>query len=61
MAGRYRTAPPRPEGDRSGRPQDAPAPIAVPKPEPVKQAADPDGLSPTRYGDWERNGIAIDF
>jgi hypothetical protein len=33
----------------------------VPKPEPVKQAADPDGLSPTRYGDWERNGIAIDF
>jgi len=22
---------------------------------------DPDGLSPTRYGDWEKNGIAIDF
>ena len=24
-------------------------------------AADPDGLSPTRYGDWTKNGIAIDF
>jgi hypothetical protein len=22
---------------------------------------DPDGLSPTRYGDWVKNGIAIDF
>jgi hypothetical protein len=33
----------------------------VPKPEPIKRTADPDGLSPTRYGDWERNGIAIDF
>ncbi|MDE2301216.1 MAG: DUF1674 domain-containing protein [Sphingomonadales bacterium] len=33
----------------------APAP-APPRPEP-----DPAGLSPTRYGDWERNGIAVDF
>ncbi len=23
--------------------------------------SDPDGLSPTRYGDWVRNGIAVDF
>jgi hypothetical protein len=30
----------------------------VPKPEPVKDEED---LSPTRYGDWEKNGIAIDF
>jgi len=22
---------------------------------------DPEGLSPTRYGDWTRKGIAIDF
>jgi len=22
---------------------------------------DPDGLSPTRYGDWVNKGIAIDF
>ena len=21
----------------------------------------PDGPEPTRYGDWERNGIAVDF
>ena len=31
----------------------APPPKAVPAP------ADP--LDPTRYGDWEKNGIAIDF
>lgn len=36
---------------------DAPAPT----PEPPKAEPDPDGLSPTRYGDWEKNGIAIDF
>lgn len=32
-----------------------------PKPEAAKPAPDPAGLSPTRYGDWEKNGIAIDF
>jgi hypothetical protein len=26
-----------------------------------KQQPDPDGLSPTRYGDWVSKGIAIDF
>jgi len=26
-----------------------------------EQDEDPDGLSPTRYGDWVKNGIAIDF
>ena len=31
----------------------APKPAAVPAP------ADP--LDPTRYGDWEKNGIAVDF
>lgn len=31
----------------------APAPEAAPPP------ADP--LDPTRYGDWEKNGIAVDF
>ena len=30
----------------------------VPKPAPVK---DDEALSPTRYGDWEKNGIAVDF
>jgi len=33
----------------------------VPAPEAAKPTPDPAGLSPVRYGDWERNGIAIDF
>ena len=36
----------------------------VPEPEPLGKdvdAKDPDSLDPTRYGDWERKGIAIDF
>lgn len=28
---------------------------------PKEPDADPDGLSPTRYGDWVSKGIAIDF
>ena len=39
-------------------------PVPKPDPVPVKtQSAkgDPDGLDPTRYGDWELKGIAIDF
>lgn len=37
----------------------------TPKPEPMTPASEhggrEDGLDPTRYGDWERKGIAIDF
>ena len=36
----------------------------VPKPEDPKEEAEsggPKGLEPTRYGDWERGGIAWDF
>jgi len=33
----------------------------APKPAPAKAEPDPRGLSPTRYGDWEHNGIAVDF
>ena len=37
----------------------------VPEPEPAEQPAPPEGeekkLDPTRYGDWEKNGIAVDF
>lgn len=33
----------------------------APKPAAPKAEPDPAGLSPTRYGDWEKNGIAIDF
>jgi hypothetical protein len=33
----------------------------VPSPSPPTPGPEPHGLSPTRYGDWERNGIAVDF
>jgi len=33
----------------------------VPEPREPEQKADPNGLSPVRYGDWERKGIAVDF
>jgi hypothetical protein len=33
-----------------------------PVPEPSADAPVPEkGLSPVRYGDWEKNGIAVDF
>ena len=35
----------------------APAPL----PQAAEEAGDPAGLSPTRYGDWVRDGIAVDF
>ena len=33
----------------------------APQPAPPRDEPDPRGLSPTRYGDWEQNGIAVDF
>ena len=36
----------------------------VPKPQaktPASEIGGRDGLDPTRYGDWERKGIAVDF
>lgn len=37
----------------------------VPEPEPIQGDAGPSGeedrKDPTRYGDWEKKGIAIDF
>jgi hypothetical protein len=37
----------------------------VPRPQPVKcpepPVAEEERLDPTRYGDWEKKGIAIDF
>ena len=35
-----------------------PAPAAADPPPPQGEEAEPD---PTRYGDWVKNGIAIDF
>ena len=48
---------------------DAPAYLSpsppVPSPQPLATPAPPAGeehkLDPTRYGDWEKKGIAIDF
>lgn len=33
----------------------------APAPQAAKPEEDPAGLSPTRYGDWVKDGIAIDF
>ena len=37
----------------------------VPEPQAADDAVPPDGeeerLDPTRYGDWEKKGIAVDF
>lgn len=33
----------------------------APAPKVIERGDDPDGLDPTRFGDWEKNGIAIDF
>jgi len=33
----------------------------APPPAPGAAASDPEALSPTRYGDWVKKGIAIDF
>lgn len=33
----------------------------APQPAPPREESDPEGLSPTRYGDWTRKGIAWDF
>lgn len=37
-----------------------PAPEAVPADSPAEQGGR-GGLEPTRYGDWEKGGIAVDF
>lgn len=36
-------------------------PVPPPDPKPTATGADPLGLDPTRYGDWELKGIAVDF
>ncbi|WP_136162313.1 DUF1674 domain-containing protein [Sphingomonas flavalba] len=33
----------------------------VPQPAPAKTTTDPLERDPTRYGDWELKGIAVDF
>lgn len=47
------------------RPDNAKPPANLSKSPPVPQPGAPvneeETLSPTRYGDWEKKGIAIDF
>ena len=35
--------------------------VPVPVPQPARETTDPDGQDPTRYGDWELKGVAVDF
>jgi len=46
--------------DRQGEQVGAPAP-ARPAATPPKEIGGRDGPEPTRYGDWEVNGIVTDF
>jgi len=46
------------------RPKDFEKPAhwsSEPPPEPKQGEGNEEELSPTRYGDWVRNGVAIDF
>ena len=53
----------------SRRPKDLKAPKLppsppVPKPQPIEakpEAGGREGPEPTRYGDWEHKGVAVDF
>jgi hypothetical protein len=40
---------------------DSPPPQPLLQDPSAEQDEDPDGLSPTRYGDWVLKGIAVDF
>jgi hypothetical protein len=59
-----------PNAGSTARATTRPAPFTKPahwsnEPAPQSQVTKPDddpaGLSPTRYGDWVRDGIAVDF
>ena len=36
-------------------------PVTIPVPPAPEEIGGPQGLEPTRYGDWERRGRCIDF
>ena len=40
---------------------DPAAPVPAPETKPVPEVGGRKGPEPTRYGDWERKGIAVDF
>lgn len=49
--------------DKTGKnAEKAPTVKPEPDPKPAKEfGGRKDGLDPTRYGDWEKNGRAVDF
>jgi hypothetical protein len=49
-----------PEAERALAEAEARRAAAKPAPRPPEQGG-PSGAEPTRYGDWERKGIASDF
>ena len=49
---------PTPRPTPTGKPMGEPAGEPAGKP---KEIGGPSGPEPTRYGDWERNGICVDF
>ncbi len=48
-------------GEETEAPSPAPAEMPVPASPPAVEIGGRDGLEPTRYGDWEKNGRCIDF
>ena len=62
--------PPDPEGAAPGKPltpaarralEEAAARRAALAPSGASETGGPEGLEPTRFGDWERKGVAVDF
>ncbi|WP_233580232.1 MULTISPECIES: succinate dehydrogenase assembly factor 4 [Luteimonas] len=48
-------------GEETQTPSTVPAEMPVPALPPAQEIGGRDGLEPTRYGDWEKNGRCIDF
>jgi len=48
-------------GEETETPSSVPAEMPVPASPPAEEFGGRDGLEPTRYGDWEKNGRCIDF
>lgn len=48
-------------GESHSSPEPAQAEKPVPESKPRQEIGGRDGLDPTRYGDWEKNGRCIDF
>jgi len=56
-----RTPAPKPGHARLAPGGASPQTIAADRPGPAQEIGGPAGPEPTRYGDWERNGICYDF